>query len=248
MYLIILVCVVAFLIIYCIKNHIFIEFNTFFKSGFELLKNKFGLYLYTGKQGTGKTYSAVKFIDKLNKQMDCIIFSNILSFSKSYSNCTYQRDIFKIIQNIELLEKCGNKRQIIVFFDEIFTVCEKSGSLAPQILSFLSQLRKRNIIFVSTAQEWAEINITFRRYCRFQISCKMISFFNHAFVINSINDGDGIVWDKDLQEFIAPLLQTNISKGLRRIIDLYDTYETISLTRGINKSSSNVRDSQSRTR
>ena len=35
-----------------------------------------------------------------------------------------------------------------------------------KILSFLSQLRKRKILFI-TAQEVVEINITFRRYCRF---------------------------------------------------------------------------------
>lgn len=114
---------------------------------------------------------------------------------------------------------------------------EKSGSLCSEILSFISQLRKRQIIFVSTAQEWSEINITFRRYCRFQVSCNMIAlpFFKTAIVINRINDGYQIRWDNDQQEFIAPPIRTNISKGQKRIIEQYDTFETIKIGRLLNR-------------
>lgn len=240
MFTIILLALIFFVICYIVNNKIFIEFATFIKKGFRKVNNKFGLYLYTGKQGTGKTYSAVKFIDKLSDKEDIYLITNIKSFSENFSGSKYSPDIFSIIKIVELLEKNGNKKQVVIFFDEIFTVCEKSGSLTPQILSFLSQLRKRNIIFVSTAQEWSEINITFRRYCRYQISCNMVAIpiINRAIVINRINDGDGIVWNNELQEFIAPLLQTNISKGLKKIIDMYDTYETISLTSTINKNRS----------
>ena len=237
---IIFIAILIFIAVYCYQNKLFVELNTFFKKGFFKKNNKFGLYLYTGKQGTGKTYSAIKFLEKIRNKQECITLTNVKSYSKSNIDIEYISDIFRIIGKVEQLEKNGNNKQIIIFFDEIFTVCEKSGSLTPQILSFLSQLRKRNIIFVSTAQEWSEINITFRRYCRFQISCNMVSipFINQALLVNRINDGDGICWNNELQEFIAPLLQTNISKGLKNIIDLYDTYETISLTSTINKTRS----------
>lgn len=116
---------------------------------------------------------------------------------------------------------------------------EKAGALKKEFLSFLSQLRKREIIFVSTAQEWSEINITLRRYCRFQIACNMqnIKFNKKALCINLINDGDGIKWDNDSQDFIAPLLETNIFKGNKEIIEKYDTFETIDTAKeGLNKS------------
>ena len=95
---------------------------------------------------------------------------------------------------------------------------------------------KRKIIFVTTAQEWSEIQITFRRYVRFQISCNMLSlpFSKLAIIVNQINDGDLIRWDNDLQDFVAPIIQTNIAKGKLSIIESYDTFETIALTSSIN--------------
>lgn len=114
---------------------------------------------------------------------------------------------------------------------------KKVGSLQKEILSFLSQLRKRKILFITTAQEWAEINITFRRYIRFQISCNMLClpFTKTALVINNVNDGDLIHWDETEQDFVAPVIQINVSKGLNEIINKYDTFETIDSTSTLNK-------------
>lgn len=49
-YLICIGCFLAFILIYIWKNKLHIKFNTFFKKGFKKLDNKFGLFLYTGKQ------------------------------------------------------------------------------------------------------------------------------------------------------------------------------------------------------
>ena len=46
--------------IYTEKIHV--DFKSFFRKGFKKKDNKFGLFCYTGKQGKGKTYSAIKFI------------------------------------------------------------------------------------------------------------------------------------------------------------------------------------------
>ena len=118
------------------------------------------------------------------------------------------------------------------FYDEIFTILNKNMPINKEILSFLSQLRKRHIIFISTAQEWSEINITFRRYTRYQIDCNMFSMplSQNAFIINCINDGDLIRWDNDLQDFVAPRIYTTFSKCEKKVIDSYDTFETINIS------------------
>lgn len=122
-----------------------------------------------------------------------------------------------------------NDENVIIFFDEIFTILEKQTRINKKILSFLSQLRKRRIIFVTTAQEWSEINITFRRYVRFQVSCNMVALpiFKIAFVLNCINDGDLIRWNNDTQDYEAPRIRLKLSKGNVSIIQSYDTFETI---------------------
>lgn len=186
----------------------------------------FGLFCYTGKQGKGKTYSAINFIIQQKLQHNYKIITNVSSF-KVFSDTVYVNDINKIIDYCQTFK--DNDANILIFFDEIFTILEKNTRMNKKILSFISQLRKRKIIFVTTAQEWSEINITFRRYVRFQVSCNMISIpvFQTAILFNKHNDGDGIRWNNDIQDFEAPLLFTKISKGKRSVIESYDTYETI---------------------
>lgn len=188
--------------------------------------------LIAGKQGKGKTYSSVKFCIDRKLATNCIIYTNVLSFN-IFSDTIFITDINDLIDSV--VSYCDSlpadtQPNIIIFFDEIFTVLEKSTRINKKILSFLSQLRKRKIVFVTTAQEWLEINVTFRRYVRFQIDCNMISLplFHTAFIINSVNDGEQLKWSSEDNEYIAPRISTNISKGNLSIIESYDTFETIS--------------------
>lgn len=221
---------IILLLIFCIfaikTNKIHIDFKSFFKKGFKKKDNKFGLFCYTGKQGKGKTYSAINFLTDQKNKFGYTIITNVKSF-KTFEDTIYFEDIHDIINYCT--EFKGNDKNVIIFFDEIFTILEKQTKINKEILSFLSQLRKRKIIFVTTAQEWSEINITFRRYVRYQISCNMISlpFTKTAIIFNTINDGDLIRWNNDTQDFEAPRISANISKGLLSVINSYDTFETI---------------------
>lgn len=221
----ILLILICLSIYYITSNKIHIDWKSLFKRGFSKTDTLFGLYCYTGKQGTGKTYSAINFLIKNKILHDYIIITNVHSF-KVFKDTIYMDNIDDIINFIESQQ---DKSKYIIFFDEIFTILEKKTPIKKKILSFISQLRKRQIIFVTTAQEWSEINITFRRYVRFQISCHMFSIplFKRAFLINKINDGDGIKWDNDEQDWVAPTVATNFMKGNLQIIESYDTFETI---------------------
>ena len=223
----IIVILIITLLYQCFTHKVHIKFKSFFKKGFKKFDNDFGLYCFTGKQGKGKTYSATKFCLEQQKIYDYTILTNIKSFAQTSDNILYISDINTIIDYCVKYE--NNEEKVIIFFDEIFTILNKNTPINKKILSFLSQLRKRHIIFITTAQEWSEINITFRRYVSFQIACNMISIplIKTAIVINAVNDGDLIRWDNDAQDFVAPRLQTNISKGLKSVIDRYDTFETI---------------------
>ena len=174
----------------------------------------------------GKTYSAIDFLIDRKKEKNYTIITNVKSFNV-FNDTLYMNDIMDIINYCK--EFKDNDKNVIIFFDEIFTILEKQTRINKEILSFISQLRKRHIIFVTTAQEWSEINITFRRYVRYQISFNMFSlpFFHTAFIFNSINDGDQIHWDNDSQEFIAPRISANFAKCNRAVVQSYDTFETI---------------------
>lgn len=197
--------------------------------------------LIAENNGKGKTYSAIKFCIDRKLATNCVIYTNVTSF-KVFSDTVFITDINDLIDTvIAYCDSLSNDEQpnLVIFFDEIFTILEKGTKINSKILSFISQLRKRKIVFVTTAQEWLEINITFRRYVRFQIDCNMISLpiTNNAFLINAVNDGEQLHWDNMVNEYVAPRISTNISKGNLSIIQSYDTFETVQVSSSNNSPS-----------
>lgn len=154
------------------------------------------------------------------------VITNVLSYHLSHkSSSIYEADFGKIYEMLRRLEDCSS---YIIFYDEIFTLIEK-GKLSLEMLSFLSQMRKRKLYFYTTAQEWLEINVTFRRYVRFQVECSMFNLplFNCAFSINKIKDAYQMKWDNMENEYVCPTVRTTIKKCSKKLADSYDTFEVI---------------------
>lgn len=210
-----LILVIALIIALIIKlRHTKIKWKTFFRKGFAPKRGKFGIYCYCGKQGSGKTYSVVEFL--LNNS-HLPIYSNVHLYGIDY---TY-------FSGFDELLKLRDKRECIIVFDEIFTALTKTSRINQDVLDFLSQMRKRQIIFITTAQEWLEINITLRRYCRFQIECKMINALGLGLLIKRCYDAEQLKWNNEENEYIAPLVETTISKCNLKVANSYDTFEQI---------------------
>jgi len=221
----ILILLLIIIIAYLVKNKVVFRFDTLFRKGFKLLHDRYGCYCFTGKQGSGKTYSVIDFINSTRGKHQKVITNVYSYYLNNKGFCIYEDNFYNIIKGFK--NGLYNK-DYIIFYDEIFTLLEK-GKLDRSILSFISQLRKRGIFLVTTAQEWLEINVTFRRYVRYQIDCKLwnLPLFNCAFSINEINDGYAMTWDNIQNEYVAPRLKTTIKKCSKKLADSYDTFEVI---------------------
>lgn len=216
-----MISIIYILIIILLFNLIFvkkirIKFKTFLKKGFKVIRGIFGVYCFCGKQGSGKTYSVVEF---LKENSDMPIYANIKSIHGI--NYTY-------FNGFDELLKLRDKTDCIIVYDEIFTALTKSSKLSSEVLDFLSQMRKRRIIFLTTAQEWLEINITLRRYCRYQIDCKMFNFLGlFGILTKSFYDAEKMKWSTEDNEYIAPIITTTLSKCNLVVANSYDTFEQI---------------------
>lgn len=204
------------LIIYCIKSHIKIKWRTFLKKGFKPNRGKFGVYCYCGKQGSGKTYSVVEYLRSVPKNKK--IYANISSLNGI--DYTY-------FNGFDELLKLRNESDCVIVYDEIFTALTRTSRINTEVLDFLSQMRKRKIIFLTTAQEWLEINITLRRYCRYQIDCKMRNIYLTGILVKTFRDAERMKWDNLENDYIAPILETTISKCNVEVANAYDTREEI---------------------
>lgn len=207
---------IVFIIILFIKfRHTKIKWKTFFRKGFAPKRGKFGVYCYCGKQGSGKTYSVVEF---LRQNKDIPIYANVSTLKDL--NYTY-------FNGFDELLKLRDKSDCIIVYDEIFTALTKSSKINQDVLDFLSQMRKRRIIFLTTAQEWLEINITLRRYCRYQIECRMLNIFGVGILLKHCYDAEQMKWSQEDNEYVAPLEETTISKCNVCVANSYDTFEQI---------------------
>ena len=152
MYIIIILLIALFLYLKFIL-HLNIKYKTFFRRGFAPDRGDFGVYCYCGKQGRGKTYSVIEFLrENKDKEIYCNI-PNIKGIKYTYFN------------GFDELLKLRDKKNCIIVYDEIFTALTRTSKLNTDVLDFLSQMRKRQIVFLTTAQEWLEINITLFDIC-----------------------------------------------------------------------------------
>ena len=133
--------VIVLIFVYIKRIHLHIDFQSFFRKSFEKNDDKFGLYVYNGVQGCGKTYSAVKFCNKMQKEHSYIIITNVKSYCNNV-NILYMDNILDIIKFVVENSVDTERSKYLIFFDEIFTVLMKQKIVNQDILSFLAQLRK----------------------------------------------------------------------------------------------------------
>lgn len=201
------------LIYLLVKYKVSIDISSFFKKGFQARRGKFGVYCFCGKQGSGKTFSTVNFI---LKNLEMPIYSNVHLKGINYTYYNGFEELLKITDH-----------HCIIVFDEIFSALTKSSKINAEVLAFLSQMRKKNVIFITTAQEWLEINITLRRYVRYQIDCQILNFLPFSVLIEHYRDGEQMHWSNLDNDYIAPIVATKISKMMLKVTTHYDTWEVI---------------------
>lgn len=250
-----LIIILILLVVLMFKFKVKIKLKSFLKKGFLPSRGKFGIYCYCGKQGKGKTYSVVEYMldNKKNSiylcnvggisNVDYFLFTGFkeLIYLKEIIdyNFTDNDDLFKFINdrfNIIRSEKLlylildykKNNKQLVFVYDEIFTELQKKSVISKDVMDFLCQMRKRKIIFLTTAQEWAEIPLTFRRFCRFEIDCQMLNLFVVGVLIKNFKDAENMKWSDEDQEFIAPLISNTVTKCRKNVATSYDTFLRIS--------------------
>lgn len=244
-------------VVLCIKFKVKIKLKSFLKRGFLPSRGKFGIYCYCGKQGKGKTYSVVEYmLDNKSKSIylcnvagivnvdsfhftgfkELIYLKEIIDFNPVEPDfrdlynfiCTkfrYDRakHLFQLLKDYKI-----NNKQLVFIYDEIFTELQKKSVINTDVMDFLCQMRKRKIIFLTTAQEWAEIPLTFRRFCRYEIDCQMLNLFALGILIKRFRDAENMKWSDEDQEFVAPLISNTITKCRKYVASSYDTFLRIS--------------------
>lgn len=157
--------------------------------------DEYGHYLYTGKQRSSKTVSMIWYMEQLKKKYQKKGYK-VFVYSNFGIGIQFDRhSLFKYLDQIVYKPKIVH----IFMIDEIHSWFPKDTKDS-QILRDIdrltgqfSQLGKRQIYVLSTAQVYGRLNKNLREQCLYMVNCRL-SMFNKC--INEFIPGDDIMCDE----------------------------------------------------
>lgn len=196
-----------------------IEFSTFVKKGLPRIDDRYGVYFVTGRQGSGKSYYAVKLVLSQDKKSCSKIYTNVKSLNIPGYNIIYFDNIKDLYFNTD--EYC------IFLIDEISRKYDKSSKTDTQFYAWLNQSRKRKRIVIMITQEWRELPMWIRRPAKIMITTKRNILSNFGIYTTIVGDAENLVFNKDEGEYECPTIKRIIYKRNEKIASMYDTFEAI---------------------
>lgn len=181
-----------------------------------------GVIVFTGSQGSGKTLSAVRYLDNL-----CRLYPKAILVSNCMLRLPNYHGELLPYEGIPSLSKLDNGIYgIICFIDEIQTEFSslESAKLHPSTISLISMQRKRRLHIVGTSQILKRIAKPWREQLSAVVDCTTLF---GSIQINSVVDFTSISEDSDGN------LSSYKYNGRRfffrspRYYDMYDTFERV---------------------
>lgn len=195
------------------------RFDTFFKRGTPRIDDKFGCWYITGKQGSNKSYYACYLISRINPIAVNKIYTNVHSLKVKGFDIVYFDKITELYENTD--EHC------IFLIDELSRKYDKNSRTDTQFYAWLNQSRKRKRIVIMITQEWRELPMWLRRPAKYMFSSvpTVLRFFNIYKCV--VGDAENLVFNKDEGEYECPTIKKVYYKRIKRVANLYDTFEPI---------------------
>lgn len=199
-----------------------IYWNTLPKKWVRPKRNQFptGSRVYKGFQGSGKSLSMVKYaLDIATAFPECIIYSNMTIRGIPHFVFIENDDILK-----QALELRNGNRGVLVLLDEAHLYFNKKSGISLDVLTAISQQRKDRKRLVFSSQIWEELDISLRKQVKEIVNCRCIA---SKIQVNTICDGETLVYNKMEGEYQAKKIRTEIFKHYQALYDCYDTFQKI---------------------
>lgn len=138
----------------------------------------FGLYVFCGEQGSGKTLSAIWYMEKLKRKYEkkglkVNVWSNTPIFGSKVRSVSFA-DVYEKIYRID--EK--NEDINIFILDELQVYFPRETKnkakleVISQMLDVMGQLRKRRVFVLGVAQIFGRVDKSFREQALYMVNCR----------------------------------------------------------------------------
>jgi len=181
-----------------------------------------GTQIYIGRQGSGKTISAVKHVLKIKERYPkAILVTNIhLNVPFEYTHFSTADEFEDLLINLD-----NGKYGIIYLIDEIHTYFNalESKGIPPHIFTEISQQRKQRKTIIGTSQLFMRLAKPFREQCDTMVSCATyfgVWTFQRAY--------DGMTLEQDFDgSLIGDVLKRGFFWHSRQLRGAFDTYQKV---------------------
>jgi len=204
-----------------------------------------GTQVYCGRQGTGKTISAVYHVMNLKKRYPAMILvSNLVINGMTSRDFHSKRELLDILRSPEFdpnteyiffksmdqlsfaLVGVNNAfKGVVYLIDEIHTYFNAldSKNIPMYIFTEISQQRKQRKLIIGTSQVFKRMALPFREQCDNLIFCK--TYFG-ILTIQKVYFGDDYKTDSN-DRVTSPSRKSGFFFHTRKIRNFYDTYQKV---------------------
>lgn len=183
--------------------------------------NQYGLRMFCGRQGSGKTIGMVYLLEMWRKRYPKL---------QIYTNIDYSNQTGKLTGWEDLLSKRNGTDGIVFAIDEIQNEFSSSSwkDFPDSILSEITQQRKQRICILATSQVFTRVAKQLREQCYEVIECK--TFFGRWTRLKSYDaeDYNSIIDSNDpSKKFKLPKVWTDNFIQTDYIRGIYDTFAKV---------------------
>lgn len=186
----------------------------------------YGVHIFSGRVGCGKTISMVRRARSLKRQFPKLkVFANFQTeVADGYISCW--EDIIKA----ENIDENGVNQGVLFLFDEIHLTFDSQGwrNAPDNLLEYISLQRHLHKCIFGASQVWSRVNKIIKEQTDFVIECK--SYFNARLIVNRCYTNEDYQINgtqKDSGQRKRPIVYKDTFVATDKLRGLYDTDEII---------------------
>ncbi len=196
------------------------------KSGASPVFDIYGVHIFCGRVGCGKTISMVRRAQQLKRQYPNVkIYANFnTDVADGFITC------WQDIVNLENIDDNGVNQGILFLFDEIhLTFSSQSWKTAPDnLLEYISLQRHMHKCIFGASQVWSRVNKVIKEQTDYVIECS--SYFKHRLILNKTYSNEDYQINgaqKDAGVRKRPTLSKESFVATDKLRGLYNTDEIV---------------------
>ena len=132
---------------------------------------EYGMTLYAGRQGGGKTMSLVKRANELRDEYTGLFIASNFGYEFEDFSLNSFKDILKVVELARLRDSIG----VLVLWDEIQNDVDSFSKTPIEILRFITQQRKQGVKILATSQVFTRVSKAIREQTYEVVECKTLA-------------------------------------------------------------------------